>query len=1008
MANGQQKSMVSFTIETPTGLQSRSMGDGTTATRLNYAVYESGTTTPLIYTSTDNPGSISSTASSGHAVPTVTMENKRATVNLQLATGLTYDVIFWADAPTGSPYTFDPTSQSIKVDYTTNCQSNDENRDAFFGHQTIQVTQDASITVLLKRPFAQLNIGASDFEAAQIAGVVPTETQVAVALPNTLNLMTGEVSGTASEKRVFKQANIPADAEAFPVTGNRYLAMNYLLVGDARQLVDIDFTVYRTTGAVKTTTFGSVPVQRNYRTNIYGSVLTSMENVTVTIEPEFEQPDIVEPIIMSTIADVNSALNSLPTGDVAYKIQTQVTGTTGNTLTIPATVNASTVPSVSYSFADIANDAQFEVEASNYTGDIVLEVPENSTINEQDITVNAPNATVTFLKGSYRKVITTTGSNTFIVGNGTTIETLSVTKGNVRIENGGTVDNIERSESNADELTYVTIANGGTLTNPTTDPKIIVISVAPSNVELNGQYNFPNVSDAVVYAQQNSIKNMALVLQEGEYKWNDQLTIAADESLTIQAAQGVDKENVIIDGFLLLYGSVKISNVTVKHSIGSNSNTISQFQYTPIALENQATFTADNAIFSVTKENNTAITAWWSNGEKGTQITVKNSVFNCSGQRPIRSDANVTVENCIFNDPYRYCIQTTAKTSTVTGEGPAVINFRNNTIHAGTTTDKPVYGIQLEGEDYGCSNLTINGSGNTIDLGDTGKTAAMYYCECAKVDHHTVNWNVECPVVHNPEYYITTKEGLKAFAEAVNNGTSYQGKTIYLGADIDMAGEEWTPINPTIASYPSKSFYGTFDGQGHTIRNLKAESREVNYAAAGLFGCLSGTVKNLTLENITISSTHYAGGIAGYFSNSRITEAGIYNCHVIGGTVTSECELLGEKYDNGDKVGGIMGYAAAPYELQDCTVTNVAIQGYRDLGGILGYSSNSTVTNCQVKEGVTITVDNTHNYKSYTSGTEHDANHIIGENQGTITGCTGEATIHLPDYNNTSEGTQEE
>lgn len=195
MANGQQKSMVSFTIETPTGLQSRSMGDVTTATRLNYAVYESGTTSPLIYTSTDGQGSISSTV--GRQVSTANMINKQATVNLQLATGLTYDVIFWADAPTGSPYTFDPTSQSIKVDYTTNCQSNDENRDAFFGHQTIQVTQDASITVLLKRPFAQLNIGASDFEAAQIAGVVPTETQVAVALPNTLNLMTGEVSGTA-------------------------------------------------------------------------------------------------------------------------------------------------------------------------------------------------------------------------------------------------------------------------------------------------------------------------------------------------------------------------------------------------------------------------------------------------------------------------------------------------------------------------------------------------------------------------------------------------------------------------------------------------------------------------------------------------------------------------------------------------------------------------------------------------------------------------------------------
>ena len=208
---------------------------------------------------------------------------------------------------------------------------------------------------------------------------------------------------------------------------------------------------------------------------------------------------------------------------------------------------------------------------------------------------------------------------------------------------------------------------------------------------------------------------------------------------------------IVIQGYLLVTGNLNLQNITIAHegnnTTKNNNDTISQYYGTAIAVMNGGSVKAEDCVFNVTGNDNTAITSWWSTG-KGTLIDVKNCIFNCKGQRPIRSDANVNIEKCTFNDPYRYAVQLTSKADTATGIEKAVVNFKNNTIVAGTTTTKPVYGVQLEGEDYGCSNLIINGSGNTINLNDTGKVQAMYYCECGKVKHDSITWNTEVEPVH--------------------------------------------------------------------------------------------------------------------------------------------------------------------------------------------------------------------------------------------------------------------
>ncbi len=247
---------------------------------------------------------------------------------------------------------------------------------------------------------------------------------------------------------------------------------------------------------------------------------------------------------------------------------------------------------------------------------------------------------------------------------------------------------------------------------------------------------------------------------------------------------------------------------------------------------------------------------------------------------------------------------------------------------------------------------------------------------------------------NNGVYEIGSDSQLAWIAQQVNTGNTFAGKTVRLTEDIDLSNyPTWTPIG-SVSSYPSNTFAGIFDGNGKTISNLTAADITPENAAAGLFGSITGEVMNLTVTKATITSTHYAAVIAAYTSNA----AKITGCHVTESTVTTAAELMPDgTYDNGDKAGAIAGLFNNPGAVIDgCTVQGVTIKGYRDLGGIAGYSAG-TVQNCQILDNVTITVDNSHPYKGYTTPAQYDANSIVGENHGTMTNNTGDATLNIPD-----------
>ena len=283
---------VTFTAQLPSEMGTRAFADGLTAKHLQYAVYEAGQSTPLKVFGDETT-----------VVGEAEMVNLKKSVTLKLTSGKSYDVIFWADATTDSPYTFNPASQEVSVDYSK-VNNNSDNCDAFFKKETITVSGNQSVDVKLTRPFAQVNIGTDDFDAAKASGLEVTQTGVVAKAFATLNLATGKVSDEADRTFTMKAIPTASDGE-FPVAGGyKYLSMDYLLVGADKATVDVAFNY----GGPQSRTFTNVPVQRNYRTNIYGSLLTNTTDFNVVIEPAFSGEFAHEVVSASTFAALKAAV----------------------------------------------------------------------------------------------------------------------------------------------------------------------------------------------------------------------------------------------------------------------------------------------------------------------------------------------------------------------------------------------------------------------------------------------------------------------------------------------------------------------------------------------------------------------------------------------------------------------------------------------------------------------------------------------------------------------------
>ena len=198
------------------------------------------------------------------------------------------------------------------MDYTAPV-GNDEDRDAFFQHVELEVKGASTQNVTLRRPFAQLNFATSDYAEAKKAGLKYGGSKVVVKnVHNTLNLLDGKASG-AAEVTFDYAALVENETTTHPGTTDAtklytWLSMNYLLTGSVvpdaadvqkadKELVDVAFEVYAPGATddvagdlINTVNVSQVPVQRNYRTNIYGNLLTSAVDFNIVIDPIYYEP----------------------------------------------------------------------------------------------------------------------------------------------------------------------------------------------------------------------------------------------------------------------------------------------------------------------------------------------------------------------------------------------------------------------------------------------------------------------------------------------------------------------------------------------------------------------------------------------------------------------------------------------------------------------------------------------------------------------------------------------
>ena len=267
---------VQFKVELPGNIDSRSISEGTTAKKLDVACY-------------DADGNVLTTLN-----PEVSdFENRVATVTVKLVKGQTYNFAFFAHAE-GAPYTFSAGSKLSECTFAVNNYTgacNDESRDAFYGIlEGYSVTPDVT-EVTLTRPFAQLNFGADDLAAAQAAGIIPSQSMVTVSkAATTFNLKSGEASGEAAV--AFTLADLPSDPTTLTVEGTdyRWMEMCYFLVPGNEANVDVKMTA-KTNKANVEVPVTNVPVKKNHRTNILGSLFTQEGKFNVIIDQNFDTPD---------------------------------------------------------------------------------------------------------------------------------------------------------------------------------------------------------------------------------------------------------------------------------------------------------------------------------------------------------------------------------------------------------------------------------------------------------------------------------------------------------------------------------------------------------------------------------------------------------------------------------------------------------------------------------------------------------------------------------------------
>jgi hypothetical protein len=992
---------VTFTVEAPANVQTKAIADGLNVDQLVYEVWI-----------TENLGNLTQNAQKLYqATTTMAVENgvNKATITLDLVNDQKFTVLFWAQVDAADAYN---TNELTAVTYAKDeYKANDESLAAFYAvayvDDCMHVTKDGTATgsqVKLTRPFAQLNLGTLNTSTAYTVALVSSKVNVKN-VNQVFNVATSKAS--LPEEMTFVMNEVPSNPSTLDVNGvsYEYAGMNYMFAGD-NVIVEYDIVTSLNGGMEGTVNnvVSEVPLKENYRTNIIGNLLTSKVDYEIVVDADFQIPDefVGEGVVVAK--DTDELINALKDTNAPEHLTIELLGNQtkavtpveyqipvgawtekyyfggNNTKTITINANGNKINFVhensDWNYIRCVNDAakwiindatltnsgkndgpwnrhdiRFynAVELNNVTSDKAIALLNDGELNDVTITEDT---------GAYGLWITAQGQKVDINGL------------NITATNGGR--GIAIKEQYVDAPACVTLNVENAKFETAEKAAILVTSTAGAVINWGAGNDIKGVAADPInavwvdedYAQYDSVVKVegASKVVEGAI---DNVAAATQESLNEALADAGAAETTVVvnlaEGTYTFPASSLSANVVLNCAEGTvfqgNSKAnINGATVIGATFSNPSGSAVDQTINGTFKDcvfEGANALRWCYAGET---VVFENCVFSGSTYGVHFDDGanDVLFKNCTFSGFNAFGAAITLVTfdgCTFKSNGKSGYNGANLWGSAKMIDTEFIFDGNATYEWVDClgADKTYEFTGCTINNGNFLNETYVTAAGIIKVDGTDYDLNNST--------FISTAEELFAFANEVNvNKNAFNGKTVYLVADIDLDNAVWTPVGQTGAT----TFNGVFDGQNHTISNLNvnSEAQTGKHYSSGLFGWVEshtaghGHIKNVNIAGATISGHHNCGALVGYITQET---ALVENCHVTSATIT--CTKANDDAD-GDKAGALIGNATVATPVMNCTASNSTVSAGRDAGQVIGAGKEANVTGCSASN-VTVEANGT-------------------------------------------------
>ena len=920
--------------------------------------------------------------------------------DVRLVTSQTYKFVFWADhvesvegeaIKTDLHYnTADLRNISMKGDY--NGSSKDDTRDAFFASLEKLVTNAFSESVELTRPFGQLNIKTEDLASIpnnQKEAFVPVTAGLSFKnLYTGFNAATGDLLGEPTAV-AYKAASDVVDA-------NGNLTVDYLFAPNTaggQHLANMTLAVYNAAGGqITTKDLNNIPVQRNYKTNVTGNLLTVDSKVNVTVTPAFSSPALSEKVIeVASVSEVAEALK-----------------TNTNVVVTEVPKEAATISLPKYESEDVAVSITLPETSNDITINYTTETGEESKNAPKELNITAPSAskiiidasesTVTLNGQSYTTVEATTADNTLIVESSVTIGTLTLKKGNVKLYgkittsvskntgwNGTIIRCLDNQQSydnliadNVSGYTSILIEREASFDASKASANVSATVGKPMKIAANA-----TIAHLKMHVDQAAVSPIEIIDGAANVVFDD-LTVSSTNEYSLVKVVGTGQKVTIRNGSLLLTsGKSNQSGFNIQN--GGHENTITAlledtyigFGATKVNVDKSQDYT-----YTDEKKNDFTKSAW------SRAITVG---YNSAKAYDGTAVTNLTVNRCVFEGVY-YVINTLHNVSLNVDVDDSVLDGRAafniwSTAKAGSTfnvkNSKLIGRNCFSGPTEVFATVVLNGYNS--DDGASVKyvrnnTITLDNCDVVSDNAPQTETNYQYGVSMRSPYYnkLILKNHTKfretqtpRLPHVVDFNTNAWRNEVLADGSVNLdgcaAGATVLPSNKWSGhSYASvgtvaddgKIYIGDPDvlagfiqdganGKGVEVvlvRDLDMGSHNItlNTSFKSISNCTFNG-NNHTIANYTLSNKQYAGLLPNAISVT------VRNLTLKNANITAVDDGKNNAY-----AGGFIGCAYGTNVVENCTLENSTVQGINKVGGIAGFQAENgiSIRNCTVKGSV--------------------------------------------------------